>query len=106
MGNTTDVPNTPSSNRRFEKRIVVSLSPRITGVMGVSLRPMSNPRRASSALNRRVLTHRRSISSGSSTMIRIASRHAAATAGGWLVEKRKGRERWTRMSRRAWLPAT
>ncbi len=85
---------------------MVSLSPSITGVMGVSLRPMSNPRRVISALKRRVLAHRRSMSSGSSTMIRIASRQAAATAGGWLVENRNGRARWTRMSRSAWLPAT
>ena len=106
VGNTTDVPNTPSSNSRFENRIVSSESPRITGVIGVSLVPMLNPRRASSALNRRVLAHRRSWSSGSSCMIRIASRQAAATAGGWLVENRNGRARWTRTSRRDCEPAT
>ncbi len=66
---------------------------------------MSKPRRPSSALNRRVLAHRRSMSSGSSTMIRIASRHAAATAGGCDVENRNGRARWIRMSRSDWDPA-
>ena len=55
---------------------------------------MSKPSRASSALNRRVLAQSRSMSSGSSCMTRIASRHAAATAGGWEVEKRNGRARW------------
>ena len=75
-------------------------------MIGVSLCPMSNPSRPSSALNRRVFAHSRSWSSGSSCMIRIASRHAAATAGGWLVENRNGRARWMRMSRRACEPAT
>ena len=84
----------------------MSGSPIITGVIGVSERPVSKPSRASSALKRRVFAHSRSSSSGSSCMTRIASRQAATTAGGWVVEKRNGRARWVRISRRAVLPAT
>src|SRR6266540_6963049 len=96
----------PSSNSRLLKRVVVSESPRMTGVIGVSEAPVSKPRRESSALNRRVFDHSRSSSSGSSSKTRIASRQAAATAGGWEVEKRNGRARWMRTSRRAREPAT
>ncbi len=78
----------------------MSESPIITGVIGVSERPVSKPSRVSSALKRRVLAHSRSRSSGSSYITRIASRQAAATAGGCEVENRNGRARWVRSSRR------
>ena len=52
---------TPSSNRRAENRIGASESPTMIGVIGVSERPVSKPRRVSSALKRFVLAHRRSI---------------------------------------------
>src|SRR5579862_574942 len=106
VGYTTEVAKMPSSNSRPERRIAASESPTMTGVIGVSERPVSNPRRASSALNRFVLAHSRSMSHGSSSMTRIASRHAAATAGGWEVENRNGRARWIRRSRRFREPAT
>ncbi len=51
VGKTTDVAKTPSSNRRPENRIVAPESPRMTGVIGVSETPVSNPRSASPALN-------------------------------------------------------
>src|SRR4029079_1950657 len=102
VGKTTGWAKTPSSNSRWLDRPDGSGSPIMTGVIGVSDLPVSKPSRASSALNRRVFAHSRSWSSGSSCITRIASRHAAATAGGWDVEKRKGRARWTRMSRRSW----
>ena len=76
------------------------------GVIGVCDRPVSNPSRASSALNRVVLAHSRSIRQVSSSITAIASRQAAATAGGCEVENRNGRARWTRMSRRSCEPAT
>ena len=91
---------------RSLKRPAVSGSPIITGVIGVSDTPVSKPRRVSSVLNERVLAHRRSSSSGSSCMTLIASRHDATTDGGWDVEKRNGRARWVRISRRAIEPAT
>ena len=106
VGKTTGWAKTPSPMSRSLKRIAVSGSPIMTGVIGVSERPVSKPRRASSALNRRVLAHSRSCSSGSSTMTRMASRQAATTAGGCEVENRNGRARWVRISRSAVLPAT
>ena len=106
VGKTTDVPKTPASNSAWLKRWVSPESPSMTGVIGVSEWPVSKPRRVSSALNRRVLDHSRSISSGSSCMIRIASRQASTTAGGCDVEKRNGRARWMRISRSAREPAT
>ena len=68
----------------------------MTGVMGVSLMPVSNPRPSRPDLKNRVLVHSRSMRSGSFSSTSMAARHAAATAGGWDVENRNGRERWTR----------
>ena len=106
VGKTTGWAKTPSSSRRSLNRPAVAESPIITGVIGVSLAPVSKPSRPSSALKRRVFAQRRSISSGSSSRTRIASRQAAATAGGCEVENRNGRARWMRMSRSACEPAT
>jgi hypothetical protein len=80
--------------------------PAMTGVIGVSDEPMSNPRRASPALKKRVFCHSRSISSGSVSSTSIAARQAAATAGGAEVEKRNGRARWMSISRSEAPPAT
>jgi hypothetical protein len=44
-------------------------------------------------LKKRVFSHKRSMISGSSIRTSRAAMHAAATAGGWDVEKRKGRAR-------------
>ena len=86
--------------------MVVSESPSITGVIGVSERPMSKPRRPSSALNRRVLAHRRSMQLG--LLDHDPDRLAAGGGDGrrMRVENRNGRARWIRMSRSACDPAT
>ena len=63
----------------------------MTGVIGVSLMPVSKPRPVRPALKKRVLSHSRSMRSGSSSRTSIAARQAAATAGGCEVEKRNGR---------------
>ena len=55
VGNTIAGVNTPSSNSRRAKVWVASSSPVMTGVIGVSLAPVSNPRPCSPALNERVL---------------------------------------------------
>ena len=81
-------------------------SPVMIGVIGVSERPVSKPSLASSDLKRFVLAQRRSIRQGSSCMTRIASRQAAASAGGCEVENRNGRARWIRSSRNAVVLAT
>ena len=57
-------------------------SPTITGVMGLSLIPVLNPRSFKPALKKRVLSHRRSMSAGSSRSTSIAAIQAAATGGG------------------------
>src|SRR5436190_14666067 len=106
VGKTTGWAKTPSSNRRWLNRPAVSGSPIMTGVIGVSDRPVSKPSRASSALKRFVFDQSRSSSSGSSCITLIAAMQAAATAGGCDVENRNGRARWMRMSRRSWEPAT
>jgi hypothetical protein len=106
VGKTTEVAKTPSSNNRPENRIAASESPTMIGVIGVSERPVSKPSRASSPLKRFVLAHSRSIRHGSSCMTRIASRQAAASAGGCEVEKRNGRARWISSSRSAMVLAT
>ena len=53
VGKTTGWAKTPSSKSRSLNRPAVSGSPIITGVIGVSERPVSKPSRVSSALNRR-----------------------------------------------------
>ena len=63
-GKTIGWAKTPSSKSRSLNRAAVVESPIMTGVIGVSDAPVSKPSRASSALNRRVLVHNRSISSG------------------------------------------
>ena len=80
--------------------------PTITGVIGVSLAPVSKPSRLRPSLKRAVFFHKRSIRSGSALRTSIAAMQAAATPGGWEVLKRNGRARWIRKSRTAWAPAT
>ena len=53
VGKTTGWAKTPSSRSRSLNRPAVSESPIITGVIGVSERPVSKPSRVSSALKRR-----------------------------------------------------
>ena len=53
VGNTIAGQNTPSSNSRRANACVRSSSPVITGVIGVSLAPVSNPSSCSPALNER-----------------------------------------------------
>ena len=88
VGNTIAGANTPSSNSRRANACVRSSSPVITGVIGVSLAPVSNPSSCSPALNDAVFDHSRSSRSGSSPMTSSASMHAATAAGGALVENR------------------
>jgi hypothetical protein len=64
VGNTIAGQNTPSSNNRRANVCVRSSSPVITGVIGVSLAPVSNPSSWSPALRYRVFDHRRSCRSG------------------------------------------
>jgi hypothetical protein len=88
VGNTIAGQNTPSSNSRRANSCVRSASPVITGVIGVSESPVSNPNAWRPCLNRPVFAHRRSSLSGSSRMMSSASRQAATTDGGALVENR------------------
>src|SRR5260370_7169179 len=72
--------------------------PTITGVIGVSLAPVSKPSRLRPALKRAVFFHRRSILSGSASRTSMAAMHAAATPGGCDGLKRNGLARWIRKS--------
>ena len=106
VGKTTGWAKIPSSKRRWLKRPAVSGSPIITGVIGVSERAGVEPEPGQLGLEPARARPESLDQPGSSCITRIASRHAAATAGGWDVEKRNGRARWTRMSRRSCEPAT
>ena len=97
---------TPSSNKRAENSLASGASPSITGVMGVSPRPKSNPRRRISALKVGVFCHSRSSSSGDSSSTSTAAMQAAASAGVMALEKRKGRAFCRKESVIAGLPAT
>src|SRR5206468_6178585 len=85
--------NTPSSHRSPESFTALASSPATTGVIGVSLAPVSKPRSCSPFLKKVVFDHSRSIRSGSSRITSRAAMQAAATGGGALVEKRNGRPR-------------
>jgi hypothetical protein len=65
----------------------------MTGVIGLSLTPVSNPRACNPALKNRVFSHSFSIHCGSLSSTSIAAMQVAATDGGCDVEKRNGRAR-------------
>src|SRR6266540_1941499 len=82
IGYTIGNANTPSSNNRSEKRFAIAESPSMTGVMGVSLRPMSKPNETSLFLKYFVFDHNFLTCRGSVSRTSIAAVHAAVTAGG------------------------
>jgi hypothetical protein len=84
---------TPSWNRRSDSFIASAPSPTMTGVIGLSLRPVLKPSVCSPDLKNRVFSHSRSMICGSCSSTSSAAMHAAATAGGWDVEHRNGRAR-------------
>ena len=98
--------NTPDSKSRSENAMARAPSPTMTGVIGLSLTPVSKPNACSPALKKRVFSQSRSMICGSSIRTSIAARQVAATDGGCDVEKRNGRARWQRKSTSARLPAT
>jgi len=59
VGKTTDVAKIPSSNRPAANACAFDASPAMTGVIGVSLMPVSKPSACSPALKKRVLSHSR-----------------------------------------------
>src|SRR5207344_1869848 len=59
--------NTPAANSWSDNFIASAPSPRMTGVIGLSLDPASKPRAASPALKNFVLSQRRSMICGSSS---------------------------------------
>src|SRR5207237_48598 len=71
---------TPSSKRRSLNRLAVAESPSITGVIGVSLRPMSNPIETSRFLKYFVFAQSFLTWRGSVSRTSIAAVQAAATA--------------------------
>src|SRR5687767_10878639 len=84
---------TPSSNSRSENFIASAASPTITGVIGLSLTPVSKPSACRPDLKKRALSHSWRIHCGSLSRTSSAARHVAATDGGCDVEKRNGRAR-------------
>src|SRR2546422_10489939 len=82
IGYTIGRAKTPSSNKRSLNRLAVAESPSITGVIGVSLRPMSNPIETSRFLKYFVLAQSFFTWRGSVSRTSIAAVQAAATAGG------------------------
>src|SRR2546426_1693017 len=82
IGYTIGKAKTPSSNRRSLNRLAVAESPSITGVIGVALRPMSNPMETSRFLKYFVLVQSLLTWRGSVSRTSIAAVQAAATAGG------------------------
>src|SRR5581483_9934785 len=90
VGNAMPWANTPSWKSRSDSCIASAPSPAMTGVMGLSLRPVLNPSAFRPALKNFVFSHSRSMISGSSISTSIAAMHAAATAGGCDVENRNG----------------
>src|SRR5436190_1286303 len=83
IGKTIGKANTPSSNNRSLNRFAIVESPSMTGVIGVALRPMSNPIETSRFLKYFVFDHSFFTCRGSVSRTSIAAVQAAATAGGW-----------------------
>src|SRR6266566_1422799 len=90
-GGTTGLVNTPASNSFRQKRNVLSSGPMSTGMMGVSVGPISKPSPRSPSCNRRVFTHSRSRRSGSCCRTRRAASTPAVFAGGRAAVKIIGR---------------
>ena len=65
----------------------------MTGVIGLSLRPVLKPSACSPDLKNRVFSQSCSMICGSRSSTSSAAMQAAATAGGCDVEKRNGRAR-------------
>src|SRR3972149_10360097 len=82
IGYTIGSANTPRSNSRWLSFLAIVGSPHITGVIGVSLRPMSKPIETSSFLKYPVFSHSRSTCCGSVSRTSIAAMHDAVVDGG------------------------
>src|SRR5256885_12179526 len=82
IGYTIGKAKTPSSNRRSLNRFAVAESPSITGVIGVWLRPMSNPIETRRFLKDFVLDQSFFTWRGAVPRASNAAVQAAATAGG------------------------
>ena len=84
----------PRSNRACDSRKLSSELPIITGTTAEpSLMPVFSPSFFRPSLKNFVFAQRSAINCGSSSRTSNAAMHAAATDGGWEVEKRKGRAR-------------
>src|SRR5256712_4590209 len=83
IGYTIGSAKTPSSNRRWLNRFAVAESPSMTGVIGVSLLPMSKPSDTSRLLKYFVFDQSFLTWRGSVSRTLIAAMQAAVTAGGW-----------------------
>src|SRR2546421_11045127 len=82
IGKTIGKANTPSSNNRSLNRFAIAESPSKTGVIGVALRPMSNPIETSRFLKDFVFHHSFFTCPGSASRTSLAAVQAAATARG------------------------
>src|SRR5207247_3448015 len=90
-GGTTGLVNTPASNSCRQNRNVFSSGPMSTGMIGVSVGPISKPSARSPSCRRRVFTHSRSRRSGSCCSTRRAASTPAVFAGGSAAVKIIGR---------------
>src|SRR6266571_5575631 len=88
-GGTTGLVNTPASNSLRQKRNVLSSGPISTGMIGVSVGPMSKPRERIPSWRRRVLRHSCSRRSGSRCNTCNAASTPAVLAGGSAAVKIK-----------------
>src|SRR5204862_6856833 len=95
-GGTTGFVKTPASNSFRQKRKVFSSGPISTGMIGVSVGPISKPRERMPSCSRRVLHHSCSRRSGSRCITCRAASTPAVFAGGSAAVKIKGREWWRR----------
>src|SRR5437867_9284614 len=93
-GGTTAFVNTPASNSLRQKRNVFSSGPIRTGMMGVSVGPISKPSDRMPSCSRRVLRHNCSRRSGSRCMTCRAASTPAVFEGGRAAVKIRGREWW------------
>src|SRR6266576_561151 len=91
-GGTTGLVNTPASNSFRQKMNVFSSGPISTGMIGVSVGPMSKPRERIPSWRRRVLRHSCSRRSGSRCNTCNAASTPAVLAGGKAAVKMRGRE--------------
>src|SRR2546430_16492467 len=74
---------TLTQTERLRKHFAIAETPRITGVIGVALLPMSNPSDTSCFLKYFVFDQSFFTCRGSVSRTSIAAVQAAATAGGW-----------------------